>query len=148
MIFTTSHVPRGLAGQSVDQLEESMSAFNNQLENDIAESASKWLKGGYFIANSLSCSLLGYGRKNNVLMQAISESDGTTVDSNVEQASLNKRFHFAFLFSITTIRIMFYRVEDPYILPFAHVILVFVDYMAQNLEAMAFIEKRFLGTNL
>ncbi|KAF5981585.1 hypothetical protein FBULB1_4696 [Fusarium bulbicola] len=95
----------------------------------------------YYIAISLSCSLLGYGSQSNVLMRAISNgAEGTdaAVDSSMTQESIpNDSFNLALDFARRTITVVMKLSSHDSTLPFVYSILVFTNHMTKYPAAMS-----------
>ncbi|KAG4277395.1 hypothetical protein FPRO04_14110 [Fusarium proliferatum] len=133
-----------LSGKSRDQLGESVQSFIDQLDCRITSLSKGWLESGYYIAISLSCSLLEYGAESNVLMRAISkeseETDVTMGESTVSEATPDDAFKLALDFATRTISWVLYRWRDTNTLPFVHSILVFMSHMTQFPAAISQLE--------
>ncbi|KAF5251398.1 hypothetical protein FANTH_3504 [Fusarium anthophilum] len=132
------------SGKSQDQLEESVESFIDQLDSHISRSPKRWLESGYYVAISLSCSLLGYGAGSNILMRAMSkkpEETDVTVDGNTNpEATPDETFKLALDFATRTISRVLYRWGDTNTLPFVHSILVFMNHMTQYPAAISHLE--------
>ncbi|KAF5702239.1 hypothetical protein FGLOB1_9714 [Fusarium globosum] len=95
----------------------------------------------YYIAISLSCSLLGYGSQSNVLMRTISnrpEGTDAAVDSRMTQESIpDDSFKLALDFARRTITVVIKLPSYNSILPFVYSILVFMNHMTKYPVAMS-----------
>ena len=110
----------------------------------------KFMEQGYHIAIANSVAMLGFAAKDNVLIRAItSTGDG---DIQMSRASANDlslsitAFKNAQRFSNTTLKIILKRIRDPNVLPFIHVILVFMLRMSRHSSAIGYHKRSFLRT--
>ncbi|KAF5696190.1 Telomerase-binding EST1A [Fusarium globosum] len=133
-----------LSGKSQDQFEGSAQSFIDQLDSRIASVSKKWLESGYYIAITISCSLLGYGAISNAPMRAISkkpeETDITGDGSAISEAIPDDTFKLALDFATRAISRVLYRWGDTNTLPFLHSILVFMNHMTQHPAAISHLE--------
>jgi hypothetical protein len=103
--------------------------FTSLLDNHISFAAQYFLEQGYCIAISNITALLSFGSPENIFVSIVSGQTipettlGTTAADDVSM--FEESLH---LFN-NTIRIILQRVEDPNILPFLHVVMVFIEYM-------------------
>ncbi|KAF5988529.1 hypothetical protein FBULB1_1404 [Fusarium bulbicola] len=129
------------SGTSRDQLERSIRSFIRHLRIHIRQAKQQWLESGYYIAISLSCSLLGYGFQSNVLMRAISkrpEGNDAAVDSSMTQESIwDDSSKSALDFAKRTITAVIKLPIYDSILPFVYSILVFMSHMTKYPAAMS-----------
>jgi hypothetical protein len=103
----------------------------------------------YYIGIANCCSLLSYGKEDNVIFKAIrpqrsdepAEVSMDTGDSP-DQVSA-KSFDQALALAEGTYEVVFRRFADPNILPYLHVVLVFVHHLTFFPGAMAFIDRNF-----
>lgn len=135
------------SGKSPERLESFTVEFLDLLDEQIARTTKGWLESGYFIGISLSCSLLEYGTKSNVLMKAISQrpesSDVVQGGDDTMDEPPTKTFEQAFSFTLRTYEVVIRRWGDTNILPFVHTMLVFVHHMTKFDAAMTHLEARY-----
>ncbi|KAG6163670.1 hypothetical protein E4U51_005605 [Claviceps purpurea] len=139
--------------KGTDQLQSAMDHFHGSLEHHIVAEQDNWLEPGYHMAISLSCLLLGYGSKSNVLMQAMSHSSG---DGDVENGTSqdhadadaiivrpNPAFDTAVSFAGKTCDVVMGCGGAKNTLACLHTTLVFYLFMHQRPSAMSLLEKHF-----
>ncbi|KAK2594706.1 hypothetical protein QQS21_007556 [Conoideocrella luteorostrata] len=151
------------SGKDVNQLEPSMKQFLHLLDSRIGREHGNWLESGYQVAISLSCLLMGFGNKSNLLMQAlpgqkedldapITDNTEATEGSNSEEmpdskstpaVDPNSLFETAISFSAQTYKIIIKRWGDKNTLPCLHSMLVFYLFLAEHPEAMKYLEDSF-----
>ena len=133
--------------------------FLSLLDNHIARTTRGWLESGSFIAISNCNSLLEYGKTEansqgnaNIAMKAIlPEPDGDTI---MEGANSNDKlvpsavFNEATKLNRDTDTIVFRRYGDPNVLPYLHVRLVFMHFMATKEPAIRHLEGSFPWAHL
>ncbi|RYC82208.1 hypothetical protein BFJ63_vAg14916 [Fusarium oxysporum f. sp. narcissi] len=94
----------------------------------------------YYIAISLSCSLLGYGSESNVLMRAISkrpEGTDAAVDRGMTPEAIpDESFKLSLDFAKRTITAVIRRSSYDNTLSFAYSILVFMNHLTRHPAAM------------
>ena len=128
--------------RDMDKFDPTVQEFLSLLDNQIGRVTRKFIEQGYYIAVANSVAMLGFASKENVLMQAVTES--STYEPDVEMAGTvtddisisMKSFQNAQRLSNSTLKIVLHRIGDPNVLPFIHVTLVFMFYMAQRPRAM------------
>lgn len=119
--------------------------FLGLLDNQIGRVTRKFMEQGTHIAISNSVALLEFGSKANVLMKAITpntEEDIRMTESD-EKSDAIVFFNHAQHLSNATLKIVLQRIGDPNVLPFLHVILVFVYKMSRHPGAMGMLEADF-----
>ncbi|KAK7740808.1 hypothetical protein SLS53_005276 [Cytospora paraplurivora] len=128
--------------------------FLSLLDNHIARSTRGWLESGAFIAVSNCNSLLEYGKTesngqgnaNIVMTTILPEPDGDTSmkdASDADEPALSKVFGEAAELNKDTDSIVFRRYGDPNILPYLHVRLAFMLFMAARESAIRYLEHSF-----
>ncbi|KAM4065549.1 est1 DNA/RNA binding domain-containing protein [Hirsutella rhossiliensis] len=137
------------SGKSKEQLEPSMDEFCSLLDGRIGSARSNWLEAGYYVGISLSCSLLGFGAKSNVIMQAIAEPLGEP-DASVDEsggaeaeAYAGETFRQALSFAVRTYEIVLRRWGDKNTLSCLHTTMVFLLHLSRYPSAMAYIENEY-----
>lgn len=123
------------------------------IDNHIARTTRGWLESGAFIAVSNCNSLLEYGKteanaqgNSNIAMMAIlpePDSDTFMEGSNEDKPVPSKIFGEAAKFNQDCDAIVFRRYGDPNILPYLHVRLAFMQFMADKEAAMNHLEGSF-----
>ncbi|KAL7621482.1 hypothetical protein AAE478_008805 [Parahypoxylon ruwenzoriense] len=122
--------------------------FFGMLDNHIDRTTRKWMESGYYIAISNCCGLLSYGQDDNVILRAIRPQDTDEfVEPNPREAlpgyKSNKLFEGALSLTEGTYDIVLRRFGDLNILPFLHVVMVFIYHLTYYPSAMFFIERTF-----
>ncbi|KAF7557653.1 hypothetical protein G7046_g6002 [Stylonectria norvegica] len=135
------------SGKSQEKLDDSMDEFLDLLDNHIGRTTKRWLESGYFIGIALSCSLMGYGAENNVLMRAMAqrpeETDVAMDGSSISEILPGETFDQALSFTVRTVDIVLRRYGDPNTLPFLHTTLAFVHHMTRYPAAIGHLEGAF-----
>lgn len=133
--------------KSLDQFLPAVREFLDNLNNHVARTTRRWLESGYYIAISNCCSTLGYGREGNAILKAIrpSRGDETAADlaSVGDEQKLRTSLGQALLLVQGTHEVVFHRVADPCVLPYVHVVLVFMDHLTFYPTAMSFVDSEF-----
>jgi hypothetical protein len=142
--FVKSH---GLLFTNRDMVkfDPAVDEFLSLLDNQIGRVTRKFMEQGTHIAISNSVALLGFGSKDNVLMKAITPSQEEDVRMGEAGEKLDSMvcFKHAQRLSNATLRIVLQRLGDPNVLPFIHVILVFVHNMSRHAGAISMLEADF-----
>ncbi|KAI1337204.1 hypothetical protein F5Y15DRAFT_164368 [Xylariaceae sp. FL0016] len=137
----------------LDKYHSSVDEFFGMLDNHIGRTTHRWMESGYYIAIANCCCLLSYGKAENVIMQEIKgnnlegKTDQTTEPRAVETKP-NEDFGRAQYLAKGTYVIVFSRSGDPNILPFVHVVLVFMFHLSRFPNAMRHTEKWFPWTQI
>ncbi|KAI1086028.1 hypothetical protein F5B19DRAFT_480663 [Rostrohypoxylon terebratum] len=113
-----------------DDFSSTVDEFCANLDNHIARTARKWMESGYYIAISNCCGILFYSQEDNVILKEICPQRYTP--SRIEEGA-----HRLF---IGTCSVVFRRISDFNILPFLHVVMVFIFHFTHHLSARSFIE--------
>ncbi|KUJ09305.1 uncharacterized protein LY89DRAFT_690348 [Mollisia scopiformis] len=136
LMFTNKHI---------EKFKETKKEFLGLLDNQIGRVTRKFMEQGYHIAIANSVAMTGFAAKDNVLMQLISPNkDGGDVAmaGNASQQSMDT-FKLAVGLSNDTLRIVLQRIGDPNVLPFLHVVLVFMFSMTRHAGAMDLLQEDF-----
>jgi len=122
--------------------------FTSLLKRHISFAAQDFLEQGYCIAISNITALLSFGSPENILVSMVSGRaiPETTLGSTATEDVL--MFEESRNLFNDTISIVLQRTEDPNILPFLHVVMVFVEYMSGFPSAMKLLRNGFPLTNL
>lgn len=135
------------SGKASGQLDSSMVEFLSLLDGRIGSARSGWLEAGYYVGISLSCSLLGFGDKNNVLMRAMTGSTtGLGSDSGVSEAEVlaaDETFQQALRFATRTYEVVLRRWGDKNTLSCLHTAMVFLLHASRFPAAMAQVEGQY-----
>lgn len=138
------------------ECSQAMDEFLSLLDNHIARTTRGWLEMGAFIAISNCNSLLEYGKTeansqggaNFAMTAVLPESDGDTImedsDTNeVKPPVLSNVFSEAVELNKNSDTIILRRYGDLNILPYLHVRLAFMHFMASKESAMMYLEDSF-----
>ncbi|KAE8454538.1 hypothetical protein EG329_000161 [Mollisiaceae sp. DMI_Dod_QoI] len=144
MSFVKAH---GLlfTNKNIEKFEDTKAEFLGLLDNQIGRVTRKFMEQGYHIAVANSVAMTGFAAKDNVLMQIISPSkDGGDVamSGTVSEQSMVS-FKLAQGLNNATLRIVLQRIGDPNVLPFIHVILVFMFNMTRHTGVMNLLQEDF-----
>ncbi|KAI0147282.1 hypothetical protein GGR57DRAFT_256668 [Xylariaceae sp. FL1272] len=134
--------------------EASVNEFLSLLNGHIGRTTRRWMESGYYIGIANCCALLSYGKKENVIMKSIQNfSEETTnraelttaatpdLDPDSDEALELDKTHLDALYLVTgTHEVVFRRLGDPNVLPYVHVIIVFISYVSRFPNAMALLE--------
>ncbi|KAF8866828.1 hypothetical protein BDZ45DRAFT_734852 [Acephala macrosclerotiorum] len=142
MSFVKAH---GLlfTNKNIEKFEDTKNEFLGLLDNQIGRVTRKFMEQGYHIAVANSIALTGFAAKDNPLMQIISPSkdvDGIAMASSVFEQSMAS-FKLALGLNNPALRIVLQRIGDPNVLPFVHVILVFMFNMTRHTSAMDLLQE-------
>ena len=105
----------------------------------------KFLEQGYCIAISNIIAILGYGAQDNPLIIAIQDPPQDAYNSNTVSKIDEKAIYSQEALYLTTevIKVVLKRAEDPNILPFIHVTLVFMSYISRYHQVMQYVGTSF-----
>lgn len=121
--------------------------FLGSLDGHINQMQKLWIEAGYFIAIANCCALLSYGMEDNVIMKAISnqneEKPGQDVGSTQDSPGPSRDFENALDLAMGTHEVVFGRPDDPNVLPYCHVVMVFMSYLTRFPTALRQLESRF-----
>lgn len=134
-------------GRDMDKFEATVQEFLSLLDNQIGRVTRKFMEQGYHIAIANNVAILSFASKDNALMTLISPAkDGDRPDVPMEggfsDASISY-FKNAQRLSNETTDIVLQRIGDPNVLPFIHVTLVFIYFMARRPGTMSFLQATF-----
>ncbi|KAI1309624.1 hypothetical protein F5Y03DRAFT_67500 [Xylaria venustula] len=133
--------------KQLDNFRPVASEFLGALDNHIGRIAKRWMEAGYYIAIANCCALLSYGREDNVIMRSIhSQSDekqeqGMTTE--IENVKPSKFFEDALYLTMGTHEVVFHRHDDANVLPYTHVVMVFMFYLTRVPGALQHLEHLF-----
>lgn len=101
----------------------------------------------YYVAIANCCSLLSYGKEDNVLYKMIrpqrTGEAADAMDITSGDQKLGKPMEQALLLAEGTHEKVLHRFADPNILPYVHVVLVFLFHLKEQPSAMGIIDKAF-----
>lgn len=147
MSFVKAH---GLlfTNKNIEKFEGTKKEFIGLLDNQIGRVTRKFMEQGYYIAVANSVGMLTFASKDNPLMQAISDKSAETDTEMAGTAQETiaksvKSFELAQGLSNETLDVVLGRIGDPNVLPFIHVTMVFMHYMACHPRAMALLAPSF-----
>ncbi|KAI1103228.1 hypothetical protein F4804DRAFT_237795 [Jackrogersella minutella] len=129
-----------------DDFSPTADKFCSNLNSHIGRTTRKFLEAGYYIAISNCCGLLAYGQDSNVILKAMRpQSSEETTESSPEGKPLSdhkpsRTEEGALRLFDGTCNVVLRRLGDLNILPFLHVVMVFMYHLAHYPSAMAFIE--------
>ncbi|KAI1314510.1 hypothetical protein F5Y16DRAFT_249736, partial [Xylariaceae sp. FL0255] len=132
--------------KSLDEFLPAAGKFLELLNDHVGRTTRRWADMGYFIGIANCCALLSYGKEDNILLKTIqSEAEEKGNDDNrgkralQPSAALDDTLHLV----MGTHEIIFNRFGDANVLAYVHIAVVFMHYMSQSPNAMAYIEKQF-----
>lgn len=135
------------------EFRQAKTEFLSLIDNHIARTTRGWLESGAFIAISNSNSLLEYGKteansqgnSNFAITAILPEPDGDTLmeGSDEDKPVPSEVFYEAAELNKACDAIVFRRYGDPNILPYLHVRLAFMLFMASKEAAMEHLEGSF-----
>ncbi|KAI1489639.1 hypothetical protein F5X96DRAFT_679641 [Biscogniauxia mediterranea] len=131
-----------------DEFDTTVDEFLNMLDNHISRITRRWMEAGYYVGIANCCALLSYGQEENVIMRAIrpQRTDETTEKSgpgDLQAPKPSKDMERALRLVLGTYDVVLHRLGDPNILPFVHVILVFIYHLTRFPSAMVHVETTF-----
>ena len=135
--------------RDMQRFEPTVKEFLGLLDNQIGRVTRKFMEQGYHIAIANSVAMLSFASKDNILMKALlpSPKEGEDVqmigDSSSVSPQLLVTFHHAQNLANSTADIVLQRIGDPNVLPFIHVTLVFMLFMARRPAAMEYLQAEF-----
>ncbi|KAI0913462.1 hypothetical protein F4823DRAFT_559020 [Ustulina deusta] len=133
--------------KQLDNLRLVANEFLGSLDSHIDRIAKRWMEGGYYIAIANCCSLLSYGREDNVIMRSINNQNDENQDQGMgpgtEILTPAKDFEDALYLTMGTHEVVFRRRDDANVLPYIHVVLVFMFYLTRFPNALDQLEHLF-----
>jgi hypothetical protein len=131
----------------LDSYLPTVNEFLQSLDDHIARVTQRWVEAGYHIGIANCCALMSYGNEENVIMRSIHDQDNEKEDEVMETQSesikLPKVFQDALTLVMGTHEVVFRRWHDPNVLPYTHVVMVFMFYLLRLPSAMRSLEHRF-----
>ncbi|KAH8655570.1 hypothetical protein BX600DRAFT_70331 [Xylariales sp. PMI_506] len=133
------------SGKCVDDFTPTAKEFIDNLDNHIGRITRRWMESGYYIGIANCCALLDYGKEENSIYRAIRPQRlDEPAEPNVETAAApDKTFKEALYLAEGTHDIVFRRFADPNVLPYFHVVLVFVYHLTYYPSIMTLIDRTF-----
>lgn len=134
------------SGKLTEEYAPTVAEFLSNLDNHIGRTT-RWMESGYYVAIANCCALLSYGKEENAIYKMIrpqrtgEAADAMDMTSGDDQ--LRKPIEQALLLAEGTHEKVLHRFADPNILPYTHVVLVFLLYLKKYPSAMALIDKAF-----
>ncbi|KAI3333817.1 hypothetical protein F4824DRAFT_512975 [Ustulina deusta] len=123
------------------------SEFLGALDNHISRMAKGWMEAGYYIAIANCCALLLYGKEDNIIMRAIQSQEDEKQDSGmasgVDVSKPSRDFEDALYLAMGTHEVVLKRWNDDNVLPYTHVVMVFVFYLIRLPNAWQYVEHLF-----
>ncbi|KAI0525819.1 hypothetical protein F5B22DRAFT_587878 [Xylaria bambusicola] len=134
--------------KQLDNFRQYASEFLRSLDNHIDRIAKHWMEAGYYIAIANCCALLSYSKKDNVIMRSIhSESDEKQDQgvggSGTDGLKPSRDFEDALYLAMGTHEVVFKRWDDVNVLPYTHVVMVFMCYLVHLPNAFHHLEHLF-----
>jgi hypothetical protein len=114
--------------ETLQGFEPQAQVFIRTLDNNFGRLTQKFLEQGYHIAITNNNAMLGFGSKDNPLMEAI-ESLPKQLDDSEELLSKGEFFCSARKLAYETLEIALRRLGDPNVLPLLHVSLAFMLFL-------------------
>ncbi|RWA03437.1 hypothetical protein EKO27_g11668 [Xylaria grammica] len=120
--------------------------FLGLLNNHIGRLMKRWMEAGYYIAIANCCGLLSYGREENVIMKLIhnqgDENQPQPVGSGTG-AKPSSDLENPLYLAMGTHEVVFHRRDDVHVLPYVHVVMVFMFYLVRLPNALQHVEHLF-----
>ncbi|KAI0400936.1 hypothetical protein F4802DRAFT_465890 [Xylaria palmicola] len=133
--------------KQTDSFRSVVSEFLGSLDKRINEIEKQWMEAGYYIAIANCCALLSYGKEENAIMRLIhnyhEEKQDQGITAGINALKLTKDSENALYLVTETSKIVFRRRNDANVLPYTHVILVFLSFLTRIPDALDLIEHRF-----
>jgi hypothetical protein len=135
--------------RDMQRFRPTVQEFLGLLDNQIGRVTRKFMEQGYHIAIANSVAMLSFASKDNLLMKALlpppkeGEDVQMTGDSSNVPTQLLETFNNARYLANSTADIVLQRIGDPNVLPFIHVTLVFMLFMARRPAAMEYLQAEF-----
>ncbi|RYP58841.1 hypothetical protein DL770_010340 [Monosporascus sp. CRB-9-2] len=132
------------SGNYLDQFTSAMEEFLSKLDGHINRTNRRWMESGYYIAISICCALLSYGKEDNEIQNAIkpqNADEATEMDTtDTSEGKPERSFSLAARLAQGTYMVVFRRIGDTNILPFVHVTMVFIFHLIQFPNAISLVE--------
>ncbi|KAK0627189.1 hypothetical protein B0T14DRAFT_130406 [Immersiella caudata] len=127
------------------ELDASMDEFINTLDNHIDLSTRRFLEPGCYIGISNCCAITRYGSNSNPVYGAIKHTRGEQQDQQMSGSSIEEARDLAVVlkFANRTHDVIFRRHEDPNILSYVHIVLVFIYQSTFSEETMEYLAPEF-----
>ncbi|KAI0968873.1 hypothetical protein F4678DRAFT_189625 [Xylaria arbuscula] len=133
--------------KQLDNFRSVFSEFLGGLHNHIGRMAKRWMEPGYYIAIANCCALLSYGKEDNVIMRSIhihnDEKQEQGMAAEIENVQPSQFFEDALLLTMKTHEVVFHRQDDANVLPYTHVVMVFMFYLTRLPNGLHHLEHRF-----
>ncbi|KAI0534142.1 hypothetical protein GGR58DRAFT_516358 [Xylaria digitata] len=133
--------------KQVDNFRPVADEFLGLLDAHIGRITKRWMEAGYYVAIANCCALLSYGREENVIMRLIHNQDNEkqdrTTGSVADAPKPTRDFEDAIYIAMETHEVVFNRRDDANVLPYTHVVLVFMLYLTRLPSALAQVEHLF-----
>ncbi|KAI3322891.1 hypothetical protein HD806DRAFT_544952 [Xylariaceae sp. AK1471] len=133
--------------KQLDNFRPAVDEFLESLDGHVGRIKRQWVESGYYIAIANCCALMSYGKEENVIMRAIhyqsDEKQNLRLESGGTDMKPSKDFEDALHLTMGTHEIIFRRLDDANVLPYIHVVMVFMLYLSRLPNAMCPLEHRF-----
>ncbi|KAH7418735.1 hypothetical protein BKA64DRAFT_590854, partial [Cadophora sp. MPI-SDFR-AT-0126] len=131
--------------RDIEKFDLAVKEFLSLLDNQIGRVTKKFMEQGYYIAVANSVAMLSFASKDNPVIQAMTKNltGEADVDITGNDSPAVKSFERAKYLSNETLEIVLHRIGDPNVLPFIHVTLVYVYYLAKHPLAIKLLEASF-----
>ncbi|KAH9895394.1 hypothetical protein F4778DRAFT_746600 [Xylariomycetidae sp. FL2044] len=133
----------------LDDFPAVMAEFLGGLDHQIGRTTRRWMESGYYIGITNCCAMLSYGKKDNPIMKGIRsqraeepDQHGTST-SDATDMKISIAAESAIQLAERTYDIVLHRIGDPNVLPFFHVVVVFMYHMSTFPDVMGIVEKSF-----
>lgn len=126
--------------------------FLGSLDTHISRITKRWMEAGYYIAIANCCALLSYGKEENLIMKLIHNQNEEKQDQSkgfglntfkLSKEFLAKEFEDARHLANGTHEVVFRRRDDANVLPYTHVVMVFMFFLTRLPDALHHLEPRF-----
>jgi hypothetical protein len=143
-------------GNTLEGFGEASSEFIGLLDSHISRCTQRFLEMGYLIAVANCLALLAYGSSSSILAKALSGTEETVGDVDVEMGdaaaqgrpSEATKFANARNLFVQSVDINCQRVGDPNILSFLHVTMIFMVYLSRSPAALQLLSEHFPWASL
>ncbi|KAI0388347.1 hypothetical protein F5Y17DRAFT_470485 [Xylariaceae sp. FL0594] len=127
----------------LDSYLPTVNDFLQSLDRHIGTVQDKWLEAGCHVGFANCCALMSYGNEENAIMQCRHERDDEAMETESDSVKLSKDLEDALLLAMGTHEVAFRRWHDPNVLPYTHVVIVFMYYLTRHPSALRSLEDRF-----
>ncbi|KAI0404028.1 hypothetical protein F4802DRAFT_569461, partial [Xylaria palmicola] len=121
--------------------------FLKPLDAHIGHITDRWKEASYYIAITNCCALLSYRREDNIIIKAIRDQNegkrNKGITGGIDTLQPSKDFGNAIRLAIGTHEVVFCRSDDANVLPYIHIVMVFMFFLTQIPSAYHQLQDRF-----